>query len=312
LPKGALEPTLLLAWKEYRAWAFTAAYYKARLDSLRRTGLVLAMAAACLAFAGTQVGLLLTLALWSRGIVVIAAAAMALAAFFSREALSGSREMLWIRARSAAERLKSLVYLYRSAVAPFDGPKRATLLAQQAASIIKDLNLREVEKRSPSDQPAPTLDSLDVRQYISVRVDDQVNYYQMRARLDQSRLGFWRNTQSVILAFAALLTAGSVVIREFSELIPVLATIAVAIVAFMSQGGKQRLIELYWSASQQLTLVRAEWLASGKTDQDKDDRDAFIARCETILLLENGGWTPQFLAQGNTSNEAPSSTTPPE
>jgi hypothetical protein len=274
LPKGALEPTLLLAWKEYRAWAFTAAYYKARLDSLRRTGLVLAIAAACLAFAGTRVGLLLT-SLWSRGIVVIAAAAMALAAFFSREALSGSREMLWIRARSAAERLKSLVYLYRSAVAPFDGPKRATLLAQQAASIIKDLNLREVEKRSPSDQPAPTLDSLDVRQYISVRVDDQVNYYQMRARLDQSRLSFWRNTQSVILAFAVLLTAGSVVIREFSELIPVLGTIAVAIVAFMSQGGKQRLIELYWSASQQLTLVRAEWLASGKTDQDKDDSGRF-------------------------------------
>jgi hypothetical protein len=153
---------------------------------------------------------------------------------------------------------------------------------------------------------------LDVRQYISVRVDDQVNYYQLRARLDQSRLSFWRRAQSVILAFAVVLTAGSLVIREFSALIPVLATTAVAIVAFMGQSGKQRLIELYWSASQQLTLARAEWLASGKTDQDKDDRDAFIARCETILLLENGGWTPQFLAQGNTSNEAPSSTTPPE
>jgi hypothetical protein len=131
-PQSPADPALSGPWAAYRTWAATARYHKNAIDFWNSWSLRLAISGAILAALGQQVMLFApnegNLRMLYSAPGVLGAAVIALAAYFSSQALGENRERIWIKCRSAAESIKSLVMLYRAAVRPFDGLDRGAQL----------------------------------------------------------------------------------------------------------------------------------------------------------------------------------------
>jgi hypothetical protein len=225
---------------------------------------------------------------------ILGAAAIALAAYFSAQALGENRERIWIKCRSAAESIKSALILYRASVRPFDGLDRSAQLRQSVDKILQEV--KEIELRQPPSESVPDLHPLTVEEYLVERVDDQINWYQQRAREYQKKSDGFRRYIFALGAMSVLLGMASAM-NVVSAWIAVIATIMAALTAHMKNQRYQSLIAMYSATALRLGLLKSEWAESRKTDRDKADRDAFIQRCEETMGLENGAWVAQWSEQ---------------
>jgi len=64
-----------------------------------------------------------------------------------------------------------------------------------------------------------------------------------------------------------------------------------AITAHLKTQQYQMLTATYVATAQRLRSLLSEWGASGKTDADKAERNAFIQRCEETMSNETGSWS---------------------
>jgi nitrate/nitrite transporter NarK len=284
-------------WQAYSLWASTARYHKAIIDKLTTRSLQLSIGGAILATASEQMarffpagaqGTQNVLYLTAKSIGVLGAVAVTLAAYFSRNAQGDNRVRTWIRCRSAAESLKSGLFLYRARVDPFDGVDRAAQLSQRIEKTIADL--KDVEPRHPEAKPMPSLSTLTVAQYIQERVKDQIEWYNRRARELQAKADSLRTITSVLAGVSALLTLASAV-TQLSLWVPVIATISASITAHLKSQQYQMLIATYSATALRLNLLCGNWESSGKTDADTVDRNSFIKKAEETMSAENGSWS---------------------
>jgi hypothetical protein len=297
-PQSPADPALSGPWAAYRIWAATARYHKNAIDFWNSWSLRLAISGAILAALGQQVMLFApnegNLRMLYSAPGVLGAAVIALAAYFSSQALGENRERIWIKCRSAAESIKSLLLLYRAGVRPFDGRDRGAALRQRVDKILQEV--KEIELRHPQSESVPDLHSLTVEEYIVARVDDQISWYQQRAREYQKKSDSFRRYVFGLGALSVLLGLASA-ITAVSAWIAVIATITAALTAHMKNQRYQTLIAMYSATALRLGLLKSEWAESRKTDADKADRDAFIQRCEETMALENGAWVAQWSEQ---------------
>ncbi|MGC2658716.1 MAG: hypothetical protein WA324_12230 [Bryobacteraceae bacterium] len=109
-------------WTTYRIWAATARYHKDAIDFWSLWSLRLAIAGAFLATLGQQIMSLAPkdghLVILYRSPGILGSAVIALATYFSSQALAGNRERIWLKSRSGAESLKSAIFLYRRTYLP--------------------------------------------------------------------------------------------------------------------------------------------------------------------------------------------------
>jgi nitrate/nitrite transporter NarK len=291
------EAALSGPWQAYSLWASTARYQKAIIDRLTTRSLQLSIGGAVLATASEQMGRFFppgaqgvqNILYWTgKSIGVLGAMAVTLAAYLSRNAQEDNRVRTWTRSRSAAESLKSGLFLYRARVEPFDGPDRATQLSQRVEKTIADL--KDIEPRQPAAKPIPDLSTLTVAQYIEDGVKEQIDWYNRRARELQAKADRLRTITSVLAGVSALLTLASAV-TELSLWAPVIATIIASITAHLKNQQYQMLIATYSATALRLNLLCENWQSSGKTDADKADRNLFIKKSEETMSAENGGWS---------------------
>ena len=289
------------AWAAYRKWASTSAFYKALIDRFTRQSLWLAIVGAVLATLGQQ----LTAGARTEGTLmwvykapgVLGAAAVALSAYLAKQAQANDNTRMWTRARTAAESLKSIIFLYRASVSPFDGPDRIAKLASRVQKVEDDF--KDVLTR-PRDSKPEESSPLTVDQYITERVDDQVEFYENRALVHQKKADGWGKVTGVLGAIGALLTVVTTV-AAVSAWAAVIATITAAITAYLKNQQYQMLAATYQSTAIRLRLLKDEWTASHKTDQDKADRDSFIQSCEDTMANENGAWATLWSKNSGTS-----------
>lgn len=298
----AYDKALDVPWHAYRTWAGTARFLKSDLNSWTQLTLRLAVAGALLAAVGQEFNALKIFQDWpviAKGPGVLAAVAVALAAFFAKEALTGNKTADWIKARSAAESLKSLVYLYRAGAPPFDTADREKVLFDRVSAV--EQSVTSVQTRSmPPDATPPDLSPLTVDEYIAKRVDDQIGYYDRRAGEYQKtndtlrNTVFWLGALSVLLGIVA--TYGVV-----AALVALIATLTASLSAHSQNQQYQTLIVTYQATSRRLLALKGEWIASHKTDADTAERNGFIRSCEDALALENGAWAGQWSGKKPTS-----------
>ncbi|HSF59632.1 MAG TPA: DUF4231 domain-containing protein, partial [Candidatus Binatia bacterium] len=292
------DPSLSGPWAAYRTWAATARYHKSAIDFWNSWSLRLAVSGAILAALGQQLMLFApeegSLRILYSAPGILGAGVIALAAYFSSQALAENRERIWIKCRSAAESIKSLLLLYRAAVSPFDGLDRGAQLRQRVDKILREV--KEIELRQSPSESVPDLHPLAVEEYIAERVDDQIGWYQRRAREYQEKSDAFRRYIFGLGAASVLLGLASA-ISAVSAWIAVIATITAALTAHMKNQRYQSLIAMYSATALRLGLLKSEWAESRKTDGDKADRDAFIQRCEETMALENGAWVAQWSEQ---------------
>ena len=288
----AYDRLLDVPWHSYRIWAGTARFLKDDLSRWTRYTLWLAIAGAVLAAVGQE------LSKWPRpakGASLLAAFAVALSAYFGKEALTGSKTSDWVKARSAAESLKSAIFLYRASATPFDAADREKTLLDTVKAI--EERVGSIQARpAPDDKADPDLEPLTVDGYIVKRVNDQIAYYDRRSGEYQKKndmlrdATFWLGAASVLLA---LISSFGVV----PALVGLIATLTASLSAHAQSQQYQTLIVTYQSTSRRLVALKGAWDASHKTDADTADRNAFIRSCEDTLALENGAWSGVWLPQ---------------
>lgn len=277
-------------WAAYRTWSCTSVYHKDMIDRLTQQSLWLAISGAVLATLGQQLspitpadGMLMWL---YKAPGILGSGAVALSAYLAKQALASDQVRSWTRARGAAESLKSGIFLYRAAAPPFDGADRVTQLVSRVQKLLDDL--KDVESRPQDDKPAPPPE-LTVDQYISERVDDQVTWYEKRAKEHQGKADRFRKATSVLGGIGALLALATAV-AAVSAWAAVVATVTASIIGYMKNQQYQMLAVTYQSTALRLRLIKGEWVGSGKTEADRAERNLFIQRCEDTMASENGAW----------------------
>lgn len=310
-PNPANDATLTEPWTAYRTWAATARYHKSAIDFWSLWSLRLAIAGAVLATLGQQ---LMPLApkdgsVWTLYRIpgFLGAAMIALATYFSSQALAGNREKVWIRSRSAAESLKSAIFLYRASVRPYDAADRGAQFRLRVEEILKQVS--NIPPRQPPTEAAPVLDQLNVDQYITARVDGAVNWYRNRALEYQKKSDRLRTYTFVLGAIAVLLGLVSA-FNAVSAWLAVIATITTSLTAFAKNQRYQTLLALYSATASRLGLLKGEWAQSGRTEHDKSDRDSFIQNCEQTMALENGSWMAQWSEEQSGQGGSPKTNVP--
>jgi conflict system pore-forming effector with SLATT domain/uncharacterized protein DUF4231 len=280
------------AWSLYRRCAATSGFHKSQLETFTRISLFLGIMGAVIGTVAQHVAPGST-SVTSRVLGVIASTLVALAGLAATQAISGDREKIWIKCRSAAEALKSSVYLYCVSVRPFDDRNRSAALAERAEKILKELAGIELRPGGMDKEPPR---EMTVVEYIRDRVDDQIGYYATSTRRFQKKADFWRYCLMGAAAASAAIGAVSA-IYSLSPWVALLATVTTSVTAYVKNQRYESMIGLYQTTSIRLQLLKDQWLDSGKTDLDKVDRDSFIQRCEETLSIENGAWVAQWSLQ---------------
>jgi len=286
------DKVLDVPWHAYRTWAATARFLKSDLTRFTRYTLLLAIAGAILAAAGQKLTPWPQLAHIS---ALLASFVIALSAYFGKEALTANKTSDFVKARSAAESLKAATYLYRAAAPPFDQADRAKNLSDLVTAV--EARVAAIQTRSPSAEKPPDLSPLTVDDYIQKRVEDQIGYYDQRSAEYQkkndtlSAIVFWLGAASVLLALV------STVVGFVPAIIGLIATLTASLSAHAQNQQYQSLIVNYQSTSRRLLALKGEWTASGKTDADSTDRNAFIRACEDTLAQESTAWVGQWTKQ---------------
>ncbi len=293
-----LSSALTSTWNRFRVWDLTAVELRVSLDQWRLWTLMLAVAGGILVTLGQQLSSLAASIGPSAGPVgkVVSlggAAAIALSAYFAREALSNENVQRWTKCRSTAESLKATIYLYRAGVPPFDGTDREEKLVDRRAAIEDAVEGVEPSVSQQEDKVVD-LSPINVQDYVQQRVNDQIEFYRKRSGEYQKKTRALRQIVLWLGAVALLLGVVSAVEPLVAGWTAVIATVVAAISSHVQSQRYQTLMAAYQSTARRLEMLRDKWEASGKSDMN---RNAFIQSCEDTMALENSAWVTQWSQQ---------------
>ena len=134
-------------WKQYRKWAATSRKQKASITMWRILVLLLMVVGAICGAISSQLDLQAVVQTemqaihdealsFTQLVSYFGAIALALAAFFSTQALSRDREQRWILSRSIAEACKSELFKYRVASVPYNTKDRDSSLRKHVDRVV--------------------------------------------------------------------------------------------------------------------------------------------------------------------------------
>jgi len=230
-----------------------------------------------------------------RGLGFVSAAALVLAAFFTKEIFSPDPEARAVRARAAAEAFKSQAYLLATGAPPYDAITTPEELferpqkVQQAVENLAPLTITETQKveRSPS---VPM--SLD--EYVKQRVDDQIEFYSRSADANTQKVAKTRRLSLILGALAAVLGIVATTYASVAGWVAVIGTITAAIAARQYAGRYQFLIVSYRAAAEKLEGLKARWEVKRKIQPGAAADQKFIQACEEAISTENSAWMAEW------------------
>lgn len=289
------DKTLEGPWRSYREWAGTSRQLKADLQLWTVRSLKMGITGAILAAAGQQLSTMKDLAPPPEAVKLAGALAtvcVGMSAYFGKESVTGENTANWVKSRSAAESIKTLIYLYRAGVPPFDAADKQKLLVTKVGNIldsVKQLEALPVER----DKTDPDLLPLTVDTYMVQRVDDQIGYYRNTAAKYHVENKKLRDRIFLLGGVSVALTAIAALV-SVSALAGLIATLTASSSAYAQNQRYQALIAIYQATAQRLELLKSEWQGSGRTESDTVERNAFIRSCEDVLAMESGAWSGEW------------------
>jgi hypothetical protein len=293
--KNSSDSTSAFAWGQYRVWAATSREIKATLTAWQLRVLIIFLAGAILGTFSDQISN------WSHALSQIlgylSAIALGLAALFSKEILGPTKYQAWIRARSAAEALKSQVYLFLMKAPPYLGNKSDEILVNKVEEINEDVQdmtattISDDEKRK--DLPS---DTLSIEDYIEIRVSEQIKkFYNPKAKKHGAiakcggSIGLALGIVGVILGIIK-----GADIEPLANIaggwIAVVSTATTSVAAYIYAGRHQYLSISYQATARQLEAILAKWRAISKSNASTAERNQFIQDCENTISIENSAW----------------------
>jgi hypothetical protein len=235
---------------------------------------------------------------WLPGLFgLLSAAALGLAAYFTKEALSPDPEGRAVRARSAAEAFKREAYLLAANVPPYSTANTLEELRARTEEVRKAVeNLPHKTMTADEESKGIPTEPLSVKDYIEQRVDEQINtYYIPQARENEKKVARGRTISLILGALAVILgVLGTTRYGWVAGWTAVISTITAAIAAHQYAGRYQFLIVSYQATAERLNWLKTQWRISHKNDADINERNKFILACEEVLSIENSAWMAEW------------------
>jgi hypothetical protein len=279
------------AWSEYRGWAKRAHVLQSSARHWSSMSLVCAVLAAILGTAAAQVagGSVL-----GRASAFAAAVVAAITPVIGREILSADSEARWIRARAAAEAIKSECFRFAAQLGEYAGPTANTVfmgrrdaLAEPAErsglTSLADPIPKEGDPRCP---PVP----LTAAWYIEHRLDEQIRYY-AKGQTENERAAVQLRTISFTSAIVAAIlgVAGSSFGQGwFAPWIGVMTTITVAVLAYGLLDRRQFLAASYGAMAMRLSRIKDTF------SEASVDLASLVMATEDLLQSEHAAWSEQM------------------
>jgi hypothetical protein len=285
-----MDRTLEFVWGQHRSWAATARTLK---NQITRNGVIVLG----LTLAGTAVG---TLAPTFTGdgnstpakvLGLVAAALLGVATYLTSQLLGDTDRQNWVKARAAAEGLKSESYKYAAGAVPYDGvdaPQRLAAKTTEAQALMPSViaeSVSDADRVKGIPTPPWTLDD-----YLEKRFDDQVRFYTSAVPKHKSAVKTAKNLSIGLGLIAVVLSAaGSTIGQQWpAALLGVVTTAAAAIGAWFQGGHHQQLAMTYQGTLVKLGLLRSRLPAGATRDVQ------FVLDAEAIFEEEHAAWLGEW------------------
>lgn len=291
----SLNAALNSIWGQYRTWAITSRKYTNEVTRWRKIVLWLSISGAILGTLSQQLpawGMFTAESWWSRGLGFASGVALGLAAFFTKEIFSPDPEGRAVRARAAAEALKSQAYLIATGAPPYDSAS-TDLFAKQDRVTKAVENLTSITLKPEQKLERLISAPMTVEDYLKQRVDDQITYYTNSAIANEKKISTGRmlswtfGAAGVILGFLATQRPSA------AAWVAVIGTITAAIAAQQYSGRYQFLILTYQAAMEELGELKNRWAGEHKTLGVAADHKLVLA-VEKVITSENSAWMVEW------------------
>jgi hypothetical protein len=304
------------AWRDQAVWSETANHLKAELSTWRNRAAVAGVLGAFLeTLAGTLAGLDGGWS-WLRSLIALTgAASLAVVPYVARIKVSKDRVREWVRARSASEALKELIYRYLVGAPPFTPASSSAELIERCQSIkekVQDLNIYAAAIEPPKRERSLVL---TVDGYVKNRVNDQIDrYYRPRGRekaLAAKRLHDWEFRLGLLaVVMGALVSAAAAAglpqLSVLASWVAVVTTASAAVTAHLAAARYDHEAIIYLGTADRLAALREKWLAdANRMDPARVAR--FVDDCEHAISTENEAWLAKWVRDRTDAAAEPAS-----
>jgi hypothetical protein len=215
---------------------------------------------------------------------------LALGAFLSKEFYSSTKELLWTKAYSLAELIKSEAFLYATQIAPYQGPQAGAELRRKIDALIgTSASLFSGDLEESDRKPAPDL-PMGLPEYVRKRIADRKEHY--KTVLKHARSAHWR-WRSVQLTLGAAIVALGVIAGFVSSAdmvnacIVLISAVAGILASYTALGRYDYLRKSCGALYIRMSDLEAESEACA-------DAKVFIAKCEAELAAEHRSWLAEW------------------
>jgi len=282
-------------WGEYRKWAKTSRERKTEISNTSLAVLVLMLI-------GTALGTLTPVLkpgpehpglLFVVGKVLpwLAALALGIATYLTSQLLAPSERLSWVKARAAAEALKSEAFKYATRVPPYDTPERAALLEAKSDEITGTLQSIEPSPLTDEERGAKIpADPLPPEEYRRTRGLDQLDFY--TKGFAEHRLSARRERQislvlggiAVVLSATTASWEGAGVGAVCAAVLGIVTTASASIAVWFQSGHHQQVAAQYQAALTRLQKLMARH-AGGAVSFEQ-----LVTEAEAIFQAEHAAW----------------------
>lgn len=285
-----IRPVAEYAWERQSVWSQTADRMKAAAELRWRLRMILTVAAAALALAGSQLKPVST----SASVILAAVAAAALAGVgLLRIQQDAEQTRRWTRARSVSEAMKADVYAFLAQSGDSQVQDRDTQLeaqVRQLESAADDLQpyTQGVKART---RPLPAIS--DVETYLEVRVlkSQLENYYEPKAAQLRKRLRYAKATEVTFTLMAATLAAVATLSANAAAWAAVVTTAVAAVTAYTASERFEFLwIEYTRTAAELRRLLDRRTATDGRPLSGTD----LVNECEHVISIQNEAWMAKW------------------
>jgi hypothetical protein len=291
------------AWRDQAIWSEVANQLKAKLTIWRYFA---ALAGVLGAFLETLAATLAGLSeswWWVRALIaLIGTIILAIVPYIMRTRMSTDQVREWVRARSASEALKEVIYRYLVGAPPFESLASPADLIKKCNEVKK--KVRDLSIYAASIEPPQKLRPLTLTMdgYLESRVSDQIErYYRPKGRekaLTAKRLHgleFWLGMLAVVIsAMASAATAtGITQLSALGPWVAVVTTASAAVTAHLAASRYDHEAMIYFGTADRLISLRDEWLVNPER-LDTECIHRFVNECEHAISTENEAWLAEW------------------
>ena len=286
-------------WGQYRTWDLTAQGLRQGVARWRKIVLALSVGGAVFGTLAKHIDSL-NMASWPGWLPptlgLLGGLALGLAGYFTKELLNPGPEAKAVRARAAAEALKSNAYLVATGAPPYASATNADELLAKAQEIragVEDLAPLSITSQQEV-EGMPSV-PLSVDDYVRQRVVQQVEeFYLPKVRMNAKKLALGRRLSLILGVLAVVLGLWSAKSTTVAGWVAVIGAITAAVAAHQYAERYQFLSVSYQATADRLKWLKTKFELDGNSQNAVDAQHAFIVACENAISTENSAWMAEW------------------